>query len=94
MKEPNTEWQVLACMKLGLTVETLSAMIADFELECKARMLTHVSDADARSHFVTWAKKELERDKQTKTSYGRKNKQDNPRGEFEPTPNADYSAPI
>lgn len=93
MKEPNTEWQVLACMKLGLTVETLSAMIADFELECKARMLTHVSDADARSHFVTWAKKELEKDKQTKTSYGGRNKENiDKRGGFEPADNTDYSA--
>ena len=93
MKEPNTEWQVLACMRLGLTVETLLPLIAEFELECKARMLTHVSDADIRSHFVTWAKIELEKRNRQKTNYGSRNKENiDKRGGFEPADNTDYSA--
>ena len=95
MKEPNTEWQVLACMKLGLTIESLLALITEFELECKARMLTHVSDADIRSHFVTWAKKELEKEsyKQKKVKgYGRNKESVDKRGGFEPADNTDYSA--
>ena len=95
MKEPNTEWQVLACMKLGLTIESLLVLITEFELECKARMLTHVSDADIRSHFVTWAKKELEKEsyKQKKVKgYGRNKESVDKRGGFEPADNTDYSA--
>ena len=95
MKEPNTEWQVLACMKLGLTIESLLVLITEFELECKARMLTHVSDADIRSHFITWAKKELEKEsyKQKKVKgYGRNKESVDKRGGFEPADNTDYSA--
>lgn len=73
--------------------EEVLAKIDEFKAHCQAGMNEHASQGDIRRHFRDWVRIRTA-DEKKQQSYGRKNKQDNPRGEFEPTPNADYSAPI
>ena len=67
--------------------------IDEFKAHCQAGMNEHASQGDIRRHFRDWVRIRIS-DEKKQQQYGTKNKQNNPRGEFEPTPNADYSAPI
>ena len=93
MKRGGTQWQEDACRTLKITLPELADLVCQFEVECRAKGTTHISWKDASSHFIDWGRRQVQ-SRQKQQNYGRKNKQDNPRGEFEPTPNADYSAPI
>ena len=37
------------------------ALLAAFDIECKAKSKPHFSEGDFRSHFVSWAKIEIEK---------------------------------
>lgn len=92
MKEEDGMIELVAMLN-HISKEEVLAKIDEFKAHCQVGMNEHASQTDIRRHFRDWVRIRTA-DEKKQQSYGRKNKQDNPRGEFEPTPNADYSAPI
>lgn len=84
MKRQFTAWQADACRVLRIDQETLATYIEDFEVECRAKNATHVSWEDITSHFIDWARRQVEKQqiKQQK-NYGNQAKYD-PTDSYEP----------
>lgn len=91
MKEEDGMIELVAMLN-HISKEEVLAKIDEFKAHCQVGMNEHASQGDIRRHFRDWVRIRISEEK--KQQYGTKNKQNNPRGEFEPTPNADYSAPI
>lgn len=92
MKEEDGMIELVAMLN-HISKEEVLAKIDEFKAHCQVGMNEHASQTDIRRHFRDWVRIRTAEEKRQQ-NYGRKYKQDNPRGEFEPTPNADYSAPI
>ena len=64
LERTDTEFFSLACMRLNIDMTIYLDLLAVFKSECRLREKYHLSMTDAKEHFVSWSRGELERRKQ------------------------------
>jgi hypothetical protein len=59
-------WMESCCMALHIPMEEAGALLQAFALECKAKGAQHINGRDFRSHYVDWARIQVEKKQKSK----------------------------